>query len=98
VLPGGAAIPEGTTPRVRIRVAYDRQTGNPLAKWNPADFVLSLERLRARKGLTITRCESNQIDFEIKEREFELRVGGFDDRRDLFIASTVSEVTIDPQD
>lgn len=98
VLPGGASIPEGTTPRVRIRVAYDRQTGNPLAKWNPADFVLSLERLRARKGLTITRCESNQIEFEIKEREFELRVGGFDERRDLFIASTVSEVTIDPQD
>jgi len=98
VLPGGASIPDGTAPRVRIRVAYDRQTGNPLAKWNPADFVLSLDRLSARKGLTITRCEANQIEFEIRERDFELHVAGFDDRRDLFIASTVSEVTIDPQD
>lgn len=98
VLPGGATMQHGVAPRVKIRVAYDRQSGNPLAKWNPADFTLSIASIRQRVGVKLLRCEGNQLEFEIESSDFELRVGGFDDRRDLIVSSTVSEVTNDSQD
>jgi len=98
VVPGGAAYVPGTSPRVRVRVAYDRESGNPLSKWCAADFVVSHQAIRERKGLKLLRCEGNQIEFEIESPDFALRVGGFDDRRDLFVASVVSEASNDPQD
>jgi hypothetical protein len=98
VLPGGAAYVPGTSPRVRVRVAYDRESGNPLSKWNAADFVLSPQVLRERKGLKLLRCEGNQIEFEIESPDFALRVGGFDERRDLIVSSTVAGGNSDSQD
>jgi hypothetical protein len=98
VLPGGAALVPGSKPRVRVRVAYDRQSGNPLAKWNPSDFTLAMSSISGRSGLKLLRCEGNQIEFEIEQADFRLRVGGFDERRDLFISSTVLEASSDSQD
>jgi hypothetical protein len=98
VLPGGAALALGAKIRVRVRIAYDRQTGNPLGKWNPADFMIAVASISERRGLKILRCEGNQIEFEIEQADFKLRVGGFDERRDLYISSTVLEASSDSQD
>ena len=83
---------------VRVRVAYDRQSGNPLAKWDPADFVLGIANLKARRGVRIIRCEANQLEFELQERDFEVRVQGFDNRRDLYISTAVKGATDDSAD
>ena len=98
VLPGTCVLENGKNHIVRVRVAYDRQSGNPLAKWDPADFVLGIANLKARRGVRIIRCEANQLEFELQERDFEVRVQGFDNRRDLYISTAVKGATDDSAD
>ncbi len=98
VLPGLGVLQDGKSHVVRVRVAYDRESGNPLEKWDPADFVLDYSKLSSRKGVRIIRCEANQLEFELQTRDFEVRVEGFDKRRDLYISTAVLGVTDDSAD
>ena len=92
-LRGGFGIrpgdPEAPLPsQIRVRVAYDIRRGNPLRKYNAADFDLNQPPVRYKdelKGIEITSVEKNELVFEVKDRDFGIVVTGFDPERDLYV-------------
>jgi hypothetical protein len=92
VRPGdpGAATPK----RLDIKVAYSIRSGNPLKKWNKADFELDKAPITVGsevKGVTVLSRAANGIEAEVTETDFLLSVTGFDENRDLFVKVTVPQ-------
>jgi hypothetical protein len=84
--------------RLDIRIAYDVRRGNPLKKYNPADFKLnddnSAGRLNfERRNVHVIMCDSNHIVLDIKDSDFAFSVSGFDERRQLYVKALPREVT-----
>lgn len=77
--------------RIRLRVAYDTQRGNPLDVYSPLDFTFDPKGLEAltvkQKGVALSGSEQNTLVMEIMDPEFEVTVTGFDRLRDLYIAA-----------
>lgn len=92
----------GTPPpaRLSIRVAYDIRRGNPLRKYNTADFRLNHIPIKLEPpldGLKVITKEENRIVVDILDPEFRLTVAGFDELRDLFVnEGSVREKSNDP--
>lgn len=83
-----AALP----PAIELKVAYDVRRGNPLAKYRPADFRLGLGPIKCKyDGCEHTDFGDNWVVVKINQPEFEIRVTGFDTRRDLHIDAKVKE-------
>jgi hypothetical protein len=94
--PDGAEIPK----RLRIEVAYDRRQGNPLKKYDHADFRLEKKPIRlepAPMGLKIVEQKGNCLVAEVVNINFHLTVVGFDERRDLIIDVKAEDENNDTQ-
>jgi len=97
---GGFAILPGETGTtapafIDVHVAYDVRRGNPIKRYNPADFDLTKQPIRfdpEPRGVDIKECIENRILIAITEPEFSLHVAGFDERRDLYIRATPKEL------
>jgi len=89
VVPGDAPTPARF---IDIRVAYDTRHGNPLNKYDPADFELVKTPIfAATEGLEIVRRASNQIVVKVQHPDFRLDVNGFDENRDLYVRAIAKE-------
>ena len=94
--PDGAEIPK----RLRIEVAYDRRQGNPLKKYDHADFRLEKKPIRLEPppmGLKIVEQKGNCLVAEVVNINFHLTVVGFDERRDLIIDVKAEDENNDTQ-
>lgn len=86
----------GTQPpaRLKIQVAYDVRRGNPLRRYNTADFRLNQVPIKldpAPEGLKVVKREDNRMTLEVLEPDFRITVTGFDMRRDLFVSVKMEE-------
>ncbi len=85
---GGAPVPHA----LHVRVGYDTRRGNPLKRYNAADFCLDKEPIEvAAVGITVADCAANRIIAHVTEPGFRLAVTGFDPNRDLYIRVTARE-------
>jgi hypothetical protein len=92
-LKGGFAIrgaaslkPEQLPVTIRVRAAYDVLRGNPFSKHDALDFDFSKNELVVNATGAKALAESpNTLIIKASSRDFEVRVDGFDVRRDLII-------------
>lgn len=78
--PEAEELPEAIT----ITLAYDRPDGKPLGKYSSLDFnVKNLEV--AKTNIIMETLENNVIEFTPTDKNFELKVKGFDQNRDLIV-------------
>jgi hypothetical protein len=102
---GGFTVTRGEVdipiPRLlEIHVAYDRRNGNPLKKYNRADFKLDKGPIvldPPPRGLRILGTDSNRLVVSLFESDFSLAVRGFDENRDLYVR-VVPREAIDDQE
>ena len=92
LLPGD----EGSTPpaRVEIIVAYDVRRGNPIKKYNVADFQVDSPPIRfdpPPEGVEVVECARNRVLAAIREPDFSLHITGFDEKRDLYVRAAAKE-------
>jgi hypothetical protein len=83
-----------------IRVAYDRRNGNPLRKYDRADFRLDKKPIvldPPLRGLKILKRDSNQLVLAVTDPDFSVAVRGFDENRDLYVR-VVARETVDDQE
>lgn len=75
-----------------IEVAYHVRRGNPLRKYNPADFEVSKPPIavEAVDAIVLTAA-SNHLLIQVENNDFKLAVTGFDQRRDLRVHVSVKE-------
>lgn len=101
-IPGGFTVVRGDAAakppaRLDLRVAYDLRRGNPLNKYDPADFKLGRGdiRIEEREGMKIVEQGDNRLLVEIHDPEFRLTLAGFDQKRDLFVNVKLEEQSND---
>jgi hypothetical protein len=98
---GGFSVTRGSQgapmpPFLDLRVAYDIRRGNPLRKYEAADF--RLEDLNVNSsGAAISRRTGNQMIVAVQQPDFHVGVSGFDEQRDLFVKVSVMEDFDDSQ-
>jgi hypothetical protein len=86
---------EGKTPhRLRIRIAYDVRTGNPLRKYAEFDFDVAAPPIDiVADGLSVLSYAANEIVAAPDRANFSLAVTGFDENRDLYVKVEAYEDT-----
>lgn len=101
-VPGGFSVLKGSLnapppAQLSVRVAYDIRRGNPLKKYNPADFAV--EKLNITlQGVELSRAEGNEIQITVIDPNFALTVTGFDENRDIYVkVNVVQEDNDDPE-
>jgi hypothetical protein len=88
---GGLAIrstPDTQPPlQLRVRLAYDVVTGDPLKKYDPLDFnlVTSPGLAVEATGAVASISAPNELQLEVHASTFALNVDGFDVNRDVFV-------------
>jgi|MTBAKMStandDraft_1061839.scaffolds.fasta_scaffold00950_8 hypothetical protein len=83
-IPVDTAMPD----QLEIRFAYNIRKGNPFKAYNPLDFDISQSPIQvASSGVEIINKSNNILIVRIKDKEFEIKVSGFDENRDLAIRS-----------
>ena len=83
-----------------IRVAYDRRNGNPLKKYDRADFKLDRKPIvfdPPPRGLQIRTRDSNHLVVALTDPDFALAVRGFDENRDLYVRVIAREAADDKE-
>jgi len=98
-LRGGFAIRVGDPdavppPFIDIRVAYDVRRGNPLRKYDQADFDLRRSPIKydmQMSGVSIKSASANRMLVAVERAGFNLEVTGFDPDRDLYVKAEVKE-------
>lgn len=83
-----------------IKVAYDVRRGNPIKRYHSSDFSLEKDPINfqdSMKGITIKNIASNHIVAEIHKPDFQIVVTGFDEKRDLYVKTQVTEVSDDSE-
>lgn len=75
--------------RVDVHLGYDVRRGNPVTRWEPADFELEdLSVLAA--GAEVSVQEGNQLVFTVVDTDsLDVRAEGFDVSRDVFVKAAV---------
>jgi hypothetical protein len=96
---GGFAVTAGTSPpplpfMLEVRCAYETRTGNPIKKWDPADFVLGKDGVDVNLvgGIKIITEHNNRLMLSVTGHDFRVSVDGFDTSRDLYVRADVREV------
>ncbi len=81
--PDAKNVPES----LRLKLGYDVPRGNPIKSYQDLDFDVSKSPIKiVQKGVTFTKKEKNELEFEIdKQNDFEILLTGFDENRDLFL-------------
>jgi hypothetical protein len=89
---GGFSILPGSSDNhpssLKIQVAYDTRRGNPLKKYNEADFELNRDPILLKpdsRNIEIIKSYGNQMIININDDDFEFHITGFDKRRQLYI-------------
>jgi hypothetical protein len=75
------------TPRpgeLEVLVAYDTSRGNPIRRYDPADFRLATMQ-RVARNVEVIGCEKNRLLFRPLADDFRIEVSGFDGHRDLVV-------------
>jgi hypothetical protein len=93
VLPGSAPPPPPFA--VEVRCAYETRIGNPLKKWNAADFTLGGSGLpvRCEGNVSIYGNRDNVVILLVSGPDFRVSVTGFDTNRDVFVRADVREAS-----
>lgn len=89
ILPGRKLNPEELPMNAVIRMAYDVSHGNPFRLYSPADFDLGNEeeiQIEAT-GDVIVEAARNELRCRLTGPEFDVRLTGFDDKRDLIVTA-----------
>lgn len=91
-LTSGPATP-ATPFLLSVKCAYDLRAGNPLKKWDPADFELGRAgvTVEAAGSVSISSVNGNTILAVIHEPDFRLSAIGFDIARDVFVRFDILE-------
>lgn len=79
---------------IDVRVAYDVRRGNPLRKYDEADFDLGslpIVHDAGDGGVDVLTAAGNQMVIAVKRPGFRLEVTGFDPDRDLYVRAEVKE-------
>jgi len=90
------SLSAGMPPVLDIRVAYDIRRGNPLRKYDLADFALETLAVNS-SGVVVTKQSENHMIVTVQQPDFQVGVSGFDEQRDLFIKVRVLEELNDSQ-
>lgn len=94
------AAPPPTPFLLEVRCGYETRNGNPLKKWNAADFVLGDDGLPVNLSgavRTITQ-HNNRLVLRVDGDDFRIAVHGFDTSRDLYVRADVKEAAnADPE-
>jgi len=84
-----AGVPTRAAPSpaaLEVRVAYDTRRGDPLRRYDPADFALDDGTITLdAEGLEVIDRGENRLLARVVDPEFGLTVTGFDPNRDLYI-------------
>jgi hypothetical protein len=100
--PGGFTIADSGSPPtqvggvLRVSVAYDIPTGNPLKGWSKFDFDFGSKDGNLRfsgSGVSVKARAGNVLEVTISESDFQVTASGFDINRDLFVR--IDEVKAD---
>jgi hypothetical protein len=75
---------DGTPEVIRVTLAYDRPDGKPFNKYSPLDFNVKNMK-NTKTNITIDTLEKNFIQFNPNNKNFELKITGFDQNRDLIV-------------
>ena len=78
--------------RVRVKVAYDVEEGDPIAAWSPLDFDLSRDEDAIAIDLSggeVVERQGNELLIEVDDAEFTMEVTGFDFNRDLDVRAHI---------
>lgn len=73
---------------LRVSVAYDLPSGNPLKAWSKFDFDFKDKATRLQfkgSGVKISAKAGNIMEIEVVQPDFQLTATGFDMNRDLFV-------------
>jgi hypothetical protein len=96
---GGFLVLQGSSPPafpylIEVRCAYDIRAGNPLKKWDPADFILGLADVTVvcEGAASILQIKGNWALLRIDGEEFRARFLGFDVNRDVYVRAEAREV------
>ena len=84
---------------LRVSVAYDMPSGNPMKHWSPFDFDFRTKNGSIKvkgKGISAGTKGGNVIEMKIEEEDFSLTASGFDIHRDLIVR--IDEVHEEPED
>lgn len=81
----GHPLPEN--PRLRVSVAYDLPTGNPMKKWSPFDFQFgkSPQLKFLGRGVKVVPVAGNVLVLTVEDEKFSFGADGFDEHRDLLV-------------
>ena len=86
IRPGGGLTHEELPVIVKVRVAYDVLSGNPLKRYDPLDFRIDQAPISIQsKGAQIATPAPNSLEIEITDVDFSVDVNGFDVNRDLLV-------------
>jgi hypothetical protein len=92
--PGGFTIADSGTPPtevgsvLRVSVAYDLPSGNPLKAWSKFDFDFKEKTSRLQfigNGVNVKARAGNIMEIEVIKPDFQVTATGFDINRDLFV-------------
>lgn len=92
----GFSIEPGAEPppvpfTLEVRCAYETRNGNPLKKWNAADFTLGLGGLPETLSgdVAVITARNNRLLLRVTDHDFRIEVDGFDTNRDLYVRADV---------
>jgi hypothetical protein len=88
-LTGNPPGPDGTPYRLRLSLAYDLPSGNPLKKWSPLDFDIDPKKgsgpTPKGENVALKRLAGNILELTVKGPSFTFGMDGFDEHRDLLV-------------
>lgn len=72
---------------LKLKFGYDVPRGNPVASYQELDFDIAKPPIKIEsKGVYFTTREKNVLEFNIENPDdFEIKLTGFDEKRDLFL-------------
>ena len=75
------------TESIRLKLGYDVPRGNPVKNYQELDFDVSKPPIVIEsKGVYFTKREKNILEFDVEDQTyFEIKLSGFDEKRDLFL-------------
>ncbi|MCH7988364.1 MAG: hypothetical protein IID46_04340 [Planctomycetes bacterium] len=73
--------------QLKVSVAYDIPSGNPLKKWSPFDFDFGNQGSITLEGkkVSVKRLAGNVVLLDIQGKNFSFGAAGFDEHRDVLV-------------
>lgn len=97
---GGFAIVAGASPPkppylIEVRCGYEIRSGNPLKRWDAADFTLGNLGLPivCEGPVRVLNTKGNHAILRVDGPEFRASLDGFDTNRDVFVRAEIREAS-----